>query len=296
MNFWKNIFIFLFLTIQSVGWTQLPTTTFDPPICNYNIDYNYSYVNTPNGYKILRNGIEIYGANNSYNISLGCLALKFISNSTGFKITYLAGSGTPYLIVEKTSNYGNTWLEIGRSLLPYDNFYIVNEHLGYLISSGGLNALRIVRCSDVEPPPYPSPYFISLTGTTTGGQTLIKNDIIPGNSICPEDSLVIKCFGNGTSDTNKVVINLSYKEYIDNRPGDPFYIFPNPAKTDITINNIYFKQIDLINMQGIVVKTVYGYTHELKVHELANGLYVLRIVDLSDNSHYSKFIKQDNGL
>ena len=69
-------------------------------------------------------------------------------------------------------------------------------------------------------------------------------------------------------------------------------IYPNPAKEKITINGIYPADVQVYNAHGQLMKMVQG-TNEISVTGLPEGVYLLRIMDVSGRSYSAKVLVKE---
>ncbi len=71
-------------------------------------------------------------------------------------------------------------------------------------------------------------------------------------------------------------------------------LYPNPVATTLQFDwpNKAPRQVQVLNLQGQVVKTTTNRTNHLNVTNLGSGVYFFRIQDQSGNWHHQRFIKQ----
>lgn len=86
-------FSVLFIALKLTAQTTF--VGFDQPICNAPMVNTYTYLNYSlgsgsgsgvDGYKIFRNGIQVYDISGSMQFSESCKNLIFINDSTGFAV------------------------------------------------------------------------------------------------------------------------------------------------------------------------------------------------------------------
>lgn len=72
-----------------------------------------------------------------------------------------------------------------------------------------------------------------------------------------------------------------------------FSVYPNPATTQLSINNNGFiiEKITIIDVKGVVVKSMIGNIATIAVNDLSNGLYFIQIAT-SEGLMHSRFVKQ----
>lgn len=115
------------------------------------------------------------------NTSATCFGLYFINDTTGF----LLAKGTQGYYLKKTSNFGNSWVNIGGGMPTYLGLYIINKNMVYLITTWN-GAVAVSRCSDIL---FPAPSLIF--DSNTSHTDIFINDSTIFNSLCNIDSLKI---------------------------------------------------------------------------------------------------------
>jgi len=289
----KIVFALLFLFATFKVSAQITFLGFDQPFCGSPLSLTYTYASYStgggssalHGYKIYRNGIEVfYFPGGSMSLSTSCIDLMFINDSTGFLVEYIGGMGTR---VKKTSDYGVSWISIGTSSPGYKALYIINANFVYEVTSIS-SYVFVARCSDVVAP---QPYFINDDSVNTD---VYKVDTVFNNSLCNIDSLNI-FFTNSLGDTIDYHINLFYIPVAigidDLTPAKNKYsVYPNPAKNQIIVEGNSISQIEIYSIDGQKIAT--SFSSILDIESLSNGVYFLRILDSSGNIGNSKFIKQ----
>ena len=78
---------------------------------------------------------------------------------------------------------------------------------------------------------------------------------------------------------------------IEQAKGDIFEIFPNPAKSQITIEDCSVAKAEIIDNSGRILKTVYG-TKTINISSLPSGIYTLRITSSENQCSLKHFVKQ----
>ena len=113
----RTLLILLQIQIASLSFAQVQFTGFDRAICGHTINNTYTYTNYTlgsgsgalHGYKVYKNGVQVFDDNGSMSNSKTCKDLIFINDSVGFLVYY--GSSANRLT--KTQDYGQSWIEIG---------------------------------------------------------------------------------------------------------------------------------------------------------------------------------------
>lgn len=286
-------FFVLFATFKMSA--QIYFLGFDQPFCGSPLSLTYTYASystgggssASHGYKVYRNGIEVYyNSGGSMSLSTTCIDMVFINDTTGFLVENIGGMQTK---VKKTSDFGVTWTTIGTNSPGYKSLYILNENFVYEVTSIS-NYVFVTRCSDVVPP---QPNFISDDTVNTD---VYKVDTIFNSSLCNIDSLNI-LFTNSVGDTIDYHINItSVPAPLNlgiNSPNliqNTYSFFPNPALNQITIDGDSFPKAEIYTAQG--QKILSSSSSTIDVDLFSPGVYFLRIIDSSGNISNSKFIKQ----
>lgn len=282
------IFIFVGILHSSA---QMTFIGFDQPICGSAPTNVYTYANyssgggssTIYGYRIYRNGIQVYDISGSMGTGQHCEDLIFINDSTGFAVGACGGCGAYVL---KTSNYGNTWTNIGSTALGYMGLYVVNANYCYLVCSPNAWQFFIQRCSDLEAPSV-------LVYDDTTNTDVYKTDTIFGNSLCNIDSLNV-LITNSSGDTIDYHINLhSLPVGIDERISRNFSysIYPNPARNKITVEGSNFNKAEIYNLQGR--KILESVSQIMDVENFISGLYLVKVITRDNKTYYLKFMKEE---
>ena len=74
----------------------------------------------------------------------------------------------------------------------------------------------------------------------------------------------------------------------------PLYLVPNPALNQVTVMGIdasMIKQITVITMDLKQVATCRN-THQFNIHDIASGIYIVRVIPQDDQTYYLKLVKQ----
>ena len=68
-------------------------------------------------------------------------------------------------------------------------------------------------------------------------------------------------------------------------------IYPNPAREKVTIDGVEASEVQVYNSLGKVVKTIQG-SNEINVSGLAEGVYLLHIMDVDGRCHTARVMKE----
>ena len=236
------------------------------------------------GYTLYHNGVIIsqqYGTESGrgYNAVL----LKFINDSTGYFVySSKFHSITTSFIVNKIEGDKIKYLCTGHNIF---SFYIVNEHLAYMLSAA--NTFSLVRCSDVLPAKLLYSGYLDSTITVT--------DSLIGLPLCPDlQELNVNIY--------KGSLKISFQpddtitSVIDNKITG-WEVFPNPAD-----DYLYLKRADamgsciinIFNTNGVLKKSVQtdiDFTQTVYVGDLSAGVYMIEIYH-ERKKYYAKMIKK----
>jgi hypothetical protein len=84
------------------------------------------------------------------------------------------------------------------------------------------------------------------------------------------------------------IINL-----LENRIDGQFRIFPVPAKTELTIEGASIKSYQIYSIDGKPVNNAKNTSDtKINISRLTKGLYILKLIDKTDNEHTVRFIKE----
>ncbi len=287
----NNILIILLLVLFFNFAVKSQTTSFlgfDHSTCSSPMLLSYTYTSSP--LKIYKNGVEVY----DFGYSRLALDLKFIDDSTGFLVYYqnVGGGFAPYTVVQKTSDYGNSWTLIGISDPGYKELYVINKNYAYLVCIPA-SIVEVTRCSDIDPPSdlvYP-PSCSEFICDYYVVSDIYKLDTIMGESLCFSDSLIISVL-NSSNDTIKYHINWSFipvgiEELPDSKP--QYIIYPNPAENKINIIGEAFVDGEIISIEGKKVKEFNSFT--VDVDDLSEGVYIIKIQNSNQKTYSLKFCK-----
>ena len=280
------------LKILSLFLFVLPLTNvyaqFVEPECGIISNPNYSYTSYSDfsgmGYTLYHNGVIIsqkYGtqAGRGYNAVL----LEFINDSTGYFV-YKSKfhSITTSYIVNKIEGDKIKYLCTGYNIF---SFYIVNEHMAYMLSAD--NTFSLVRCSDILPEKGLYSGYLDSTITVT--------DSLIGLPLCPDLQELNVNFYKGSlkisfhpDDTTTAIIDNKIAEW---------EVFPNPAD-----DYLYLKRADamgscvinIFNTNGVLKKSVHrdiDFTQPIYVGDLSAGVYLIEIYHEREK-YFSKLIKK----
>lgn len=296
VNMKKFVITSLVLFVALKLSAQISFIGFGQAICSSPMTNTYTYSNytipngswnTIGGFKIYRNGIQIYDTSGTYGGVGGqsCADLIFINDSTGFAVDATTNQGDK---VMKTSNYGNTWKNIGNAPSNYVGIYVFNANIVYLVTTPPSSRLFVSRCSDIVPP------ILSFINDNMVSTDIYITDTIIGYSPCNIDSFNISV-ENGAGDTVDYHINLFRAPLGVNvnelpRSLSGYNVYPNPAQNTLYIKGDEFSTAEIYNAQGAKIYEENSKT--INVEAFSKGIYFIRIIDRGGKSYKSEFIKE----
>jgi hypothetical protein len=203
--------------------------------------------------------------------------------------TYSYGNNGAYLI--KTDSQGILeWSKaiVGANALSVkqtmDNGYIAGGMVytgsGAYILFVKTDSLGNTECNEIDP--------VTITTTPATQQSHTSTNIfIPGiNYFTGSQPITIGSGGSDTTLCTTVGINKTQARAL-------FNIFPNPATNTLTIETPTKATIEIINIQGQIIKTLKtseGITH-VDVSALPGGVYIIKL-NTGEGSLVRKFVKQ----
>lgn len=279
----KILTLFLFVLPLTNAYAQ-----FVEPECRIISNPNYSYTSYSDfsgmGYTLYHNGVIISQQySTEYGRGYNAVLLKFINDSTGYFVySSKFHSITTSYVVNKIEGDKIKYLCTGHNIF---SFYIVNEHLAYMLSAA--NTFSLVRCSDLLPTKLLYSGYLDSTITVT--------DSLIGLPLCPDlQELNVNIYKGSLKisfhpdDTTTSVIDNKIAEW---------EVFPNPAE-----DYLYLKRADamgsciinIFNTNGVLKKSVQtdiNFTQTVYVGDLSAGVYIIEIYH-ERKKYYSKMIKK----
>lgn len=298
----KKIILFVFVIYGSICFGQVSFLGFDAPICSCPMSYSYTYQNyaTPGGptsmcvgYRIYRNGTQIYDMCGVMGMGANCNDLVFINDSTGFiLISYLGG-----LFIQKTSDYGKTWVGIGGGggFFSLAKLYVLNENFAYLILYSN-TSFSVIRCSDIES-------ISNFLNDTVMTSDIFTTDTILNNILCHNNSLKIIMKNNLDTITYHVnITSIPTGSNTDCHPLDPnIYIYPNPTdgKFMIKFNQLYIHfKLEIYSVLGQKIVSEDDVTYDGKYNvdadNLTPGLYYISVIANNQKQKQKLLIQKPN--
>ena len=282
----KIIHLLLLVFGSSLAFGQMQFLGFDHNYCPDAMSINYTYSNWFNqlseqgGYKIYRDGVEVYSGSASLPYTPTCVDLKFVNDGVGFMVLRTPlGQHRLY----RTEDYGQTWQDILDSNGPpfYAGMYIINDWTAYMVTyyfSDFQKQVDLARGSTIQS--NRDAHFINDTMVSTD---IYKTDSLLNDDRCGADSLQFAFVSNGDTinyHINFEVINASILE--SKNAYEPLFVYPNPARTLFSLQlpegNVV-KSLRLVNLAGAEVATFDEQqiqNNAFLLDELPPGIYMLQ--------------------
>jgi PKD repeat protein len=188
-------------------------------------------------------------------------------------------------------------ITIGNAQPCQANFYIFPDsngaphtYIGVNTSNGGGAAMNYVWSwgdGTTSTGAYPSHTYASA-----GSYTICLYISTPAPNSC-SDSLCLTSTINKTE--SMYTINFYAPNAVNDVKSELATIYPNPTKSSFMIKgnkgNTY--AVDFYTVNGIKVKTSSVNANEnMNISTLANGIYILKVIDQNGATQYSKLIKE----
>lgn len=282
----KIIHLLLLVFGSSLAFGQMQFLGFDHNYCPDALSMNYTYTNWFNqlseqgGFKVYRDGVEVYSSSASLPNTPTCVDLKFVNDGVGFMVLRTPlGQHRLY----RTEDYGQTWQDILDSNGPpfYAGMYIINDWTAYMVTyyfSDFQKQVDLARGSTIQS--NRDAHFINDTMVSTD---IYKTDSLLNDDRCGADSLQFAFVSNGDTinyHINFEVINASILE--SKNAYEPLFVYPNPARTLFSLQlpegNVV-KSLRLVNLAGAEVATFAEQqiqNNAFFIGDVLPGLYVLQ--------------------
>jgi hypothetical protein len=257
---------------------------FDHNYCPDAMSMNYTYSNWFNqlteqgGFKVYRDGVEVYSGSASLPYTPTCVDMKFVNDGVGFMVLR-----TPleHHRIYRTEDYGQTWQDVlsSNGAPYYAGMYVINDWTAYMVTyyfSAVQKRVLVARASTI--PLNRDAQFINDDTCTIN---VYETDALLNADRCGADSLQFAFASNGDTITyhiNFEVINASIQSL---QPDDKsLVVYPNPAHSKFSLQvpqGIFIQNMRLVNLSG---QEVANFDHQLQngdfqIEALPPGLYVL---------------------
>jgi len=282
----KIIYLLLLVFGSSLAFGQMQFLGFDHNYCPDALSMNYTYTNWFNqlseqgGYKIYRDGVEVYSGSASLPNTPTCVDLKFVNDGVGFMVLRTPlGQHRLY----RTEDYGQTWQDILDSNGPpfYAGMYIINDWTAYMVTyyfSDFQKQVDLARGSTIQS--NRDAHFINDTMVSTD---IYKTDSLLNDDRCWADSLHFSFLSNGDTVNYHINFEVINASIIESQPDyEPLVVYPNPARTSFSLQlpegNVV-KNLRLVNLAGAEVATFDEQqiqNNAFFIGDVLPGLYVLQ--------------------
>ena len=121
-------------------------------------------------------------------------------------------------------------------------------------------------------------YDFSVQVETVAGIWMVWDDELPIHNKLLNWQL------RANDDAYTTTFYYSECEGLNEKPGSSLTVYPNPAREKITIDGAEVTEVQIYNALGQLVKTVRD-TNEISVTGLAEGVYLVRIMDVEEALH-----------
>ena len=315
----NSIKVILKTTDGGTNWSS--QTTGDILYSLYFIDANTGYAVGVGGKILKTTDAGTTWITQTSPTSFTLLSVFFIDANTGYATGREMGTGTNNGPIIKTTNGGTNWTSIGFSGNgEFSSLYFTDANTGYVVgdnavilkttnggtnwtaqTSGITNILKSVYFTDVN------------TGYIVGGNGTILKTTNGGNSWFSQISnttynLSSVCFANantgyivGGTTVYPTNYNIILKTTNSGGPSgiegfeknNNITIYPNPVNDKIEITELDNGMIEIINIQGQIVKTLNTSNTKttIDLSKLSSGVYTMRI-KTDDGIMIKKIIKQ----
>ncbi len=282
----KIIYLLLLVFGSNMAVGQMQFLGFDHNYCPDAMSINYTYSNWFNqlseqgGFKVYRDGVEVYSGSASLPYTPTCVDLKFVNDGVGFMVLR-----TPleHHRLYRTEDYGQTWQDVlSSNAAPYyAGLYVINDWTAYMVTyyfSDFQKMVTVARGSTI--PSNRDAHFINDNMVSTD---IYKTDSLLNEDRCGADSLQFAFVSNGDTinyHINFDVINASV--LASKNAYEPLLVYPNPVRTSFSLQlpegNVV-KSLRLVNLAGAEVATFDEQqiqNNAFFIGDVLPGLYVLQ--------------------
>jgi hypothetical protein len=286
------------LTISSV-YGQATFLGFDHPDCRDSLSNTYTYVNwfsqnaSSGGFRVYRNGTEVYNQTGQDANKPACLDLQFVNDGVGFMVVYIPLGGSTRLL--RTEDYGVTWQQIASGAPNYAGMYIINDWTAYMVTHYFSSAQNIVELSRGS-------VLISNQDNQFINDQNFTSDIFVTDTLlnadrCDSSSLSFAVAYNGDTVAYHINFEVLNAGISENQVESLATIYPNPTTDVFSLANVTFsgpRGIAIYNTTGMLIKeytTTEAEANQFSVSELVQGTYFVQIQS-SKGNQLLKLIKQ----
>ena len=259
---------------------------FDHNYCPDAMSMNYTYSNWFNqlteqgGFKVYRDGVEVYSGSASLPYTPTCVDMKFVNDGVGFMVLR-----TPleHHRIYRTEDYGQTWQDVlSSNAAPYyAGMYVINDWTAYMVTyyfSDNQKKVLLARASTI--PLNRDAHFIN---DDTCGTDIFETDSLLNADRCGIDSLQFSFVTNGDTITYHINFEVMNANVIDSKPEhEPLVVYPNPAGSYFSLQlpagNVV-KSMRLVSLAGLEVAAFdlqQIQNNTFFIGDLPPGMYVLQ--------------------
>lgn len=283
--FRKQLLCFLLIHVWAGSSAQLQFIGFDRNVCPTPMSNTYTYTNFSTGggsgasvgFTVYKNGTAVYTISGQMGDSKTCHELLFVNDSTGFLVYYSGNTGSRLM---RSTDYGQSWSDIGGGAPLYFGVYVLNPDFVYLVTAWNIpNQVYVAKCSS-------NPQFMNSTFIVDQllSADLFANDTVINTDLCGLDSLQIRI----QSGIDTVCYHIHYTGVLAsvNQPDsdEMGQLYPNPAQSQFRIGSslMHLREVTLFSTDGTEVRRYDRSSmdqNQFSLHGVENGIYLLRMND-----------------
>jgi len=276
-----KILFLLFTFCCGFAQAQVSFLGFDRDYCPDALSISYTYENfslpggssAEHGFRILRDGVQVYSQQGSMNNSTLCLDLYFVNDAVGFIVIQAPGGGKQVL---RTQDYGNNWQIIGGGAPNYLGLYVLNDWTAYLVTQWDFpKQLCVCRCSDQL-----NNINNSVIYDTIQQANIAVTDVLLNPDRCGADSLVFAIWNGTDTITYQINFNLLNAGSSEAQT-DQLLSYPNPASDIFKLSTTEaLEWVQLFDLSGQLVQdfcTEALQQKQFSVATIPNGTYFVQV-------------------
>jgi hypothetical protein len=226
------------------------------------------------------------------------------NNDVLYANMYCDSWGVPWGVF-RSADDGETWdcLELGMPNKMISKLHLSND--GYLYAFGQYDnqiyrsrksvyeefEIDVVACPEnggtaIGSGTYHFGEFANLSATANENYQFVGWTNQDGDTISNEAEYAHMIARGG-----QITAHFVSLEVVEETEGKNFSLWPNPASQIVYIEGVEAKEVQVYNAQGQLVKTEWG-TNEIDLSGMAQGVYLLRIVDAEGKVYTNKITKR----
>jgi hypothetical protein len=277
---------FLLVFGSNIAFGQMQFLGFDHNYCPDAMSMNYTYTNWFNqlteqgGYKIYRDGVEVFSGSATLPYTPTCVDLKFVNDGVGFMVLR-----TPleHHRIYRTEDYGQTWQDVlSSNAAPYyAGMYVINDWTAYMVTYFFSDFQQLVFLSRGST--IPSNRKADFIYDTLEYTDIYKTDSLLNDDRCGADSLHFSFLYNGDTVNYHINFEVINANIFESKPADePIFVYPNPASSYFSLQlpegNVV-KSMRLVSIAGLEVAAFdqqQMQNNAFFIGDLPPGMYVLQ--------------------